>query len=270
MTFCVGQVRGRALVWACTTGHSGVLQFQRGTLVRDLYKVLGIASTADDRRIKTAFRRRAKAFHPDLHPGDSRAEERFKELTEAYEVLRSAHARACYDAYRAQRRRTVRRRVATSAAMMAGSFVLTLSSAFAVLAVHDAGMPGRDSWQLPRFVESVADRVAEALGRPASRQADEWAKGTSVALARGSETDIAKDSPQAVPGKSASGPYDKAEGPVHARAQKKPAAVSRSRPTAPSGTERKESAVQSAVAIGDDRRPWPADEPLMGLGATTR
>jgi curved DNA-binding protein CbpA len=241
--------------------------------VRDLYKVLGIASTADDRRIKTAFRRRAKAFHPDLHPGDSRAEERFKELTEAYEVLRSAHARACYDAYRAQRRRTVRRRVATSAAMMAGSFVLTLSSAFTVLAVHDAGMPGRDGWQLPRFVESVADRVAEALGRPASRQADEWTKGTSVALARTSETDIAKDSPQAAPGETRTPPdgQAKAETPVHARAQKKPAAASRPpRPTAPTGTERKESAVQSAVAIGDDRRPWPADEPLMGLGATTR
>jgi curved DNA-binding protein CbpA len=239
--------------------------------VRDLYKVLGIASTADDRRIKTAFRRRAKAFHPDLNPGDSRAEERFKELTEAYEVLRSAHARACYDAYRTQRRRTVRRRVATSAAMMAGSFVLTLSSAFAVLAVHDGGMPGRDGWQLPGFVESVADRVAWALGQPASRHADDWAKGTSVALARTSETEIAK--PHAAPGETRTTPDGdaKAEAPAQARAQKKPAASRHPRPAAPapSGTERKEPAVQSAVAIGDDRRPW-SDEPPMGLGAANR
>jgi DnaJ-class molecular chaperone len=79
----------------------------RGTRVRNLYKVLGIASTADDRRIKSAFRNRAKAVHPDLNPGSERAEERFKELMEAYKVLRNATARAAYDALLAQRRRAV-------------------------------------------------------------------------------------------------------------------------------------------------------------------
>ena len=76
----------------------------RGTRVRNLYKVLGIASTADDLRIKTAFRRRALTTHPDLNPGNERAEARFRELMQAYQVLRDATARAAYDAYLARQR----------------------------------------------------------------------------------------------------------------------------------------------------------------------
>jgi curved DNA-binding protein CbpA len=264
-------------------------RFERGSVVRDFYKVLGIAATADDRRIKTAFRRRAKAFHPDLHPGDSRAEERFKELTEAYEVLRSAQARATYDAYRARRRSAARRRVAGSAALMAASFVLTLGSAFAVLAVSDAGIPIRDGWQLPEFVASVVDRFA----RPGDSRADEWTKATSVAFANTSATDIAKNAPTAVgvrPGEAAEGrqrteadgnaaaeraktppAQDKAEAPAQPKAQKKLAAASRAPRPVPSGAKRKEADLQSVVAIGDVSRTWPtADEPFMALGATGR
>jgi hypothetical protein len=253
--------------------------------VRDFYKVLGIASTADDGRIKTAFRRRAKAFHPDLNPGDSRAEERFKELTEAYEVLRSAHARATYDACRAQRRSAARRRIAGSAAMMAASFVLTLSSAFAVLAAHDTGSPLREGWKV------VVTKVASAFVGPADGQADEWAKATSVALASTSETEIAKRSPKAVgPAVTAksprpavadgkvnveraktTAPHGKAEAPVQAKTPKKLAAASRAAGPTPSDAERNEAALRSVVAIGDESRTWPVtDEPMMGLGATSR
>ena len=257
--------------------------------MRDFYKVLGIAATADDRRIKTAFRRRAKAFHPDLHPGDRRAEERFKELTEAYEVLRSAHARATYDAWRAQRRSAARRGIASSAALMAASFVLTLGSAFAVLAVSDAGIPIRDGWQLPKFVASVVDRFA----RPGDGRADEWTKATSVALANTSATEIPKKAPTVVaqPGDTAKPRprtetggntaaerakmppvQDKAEAPAQPKAQKKlAAAASRAPRPVPSGTERKVADLQSVVAIGDEARTWPsADEPFMALGATGR
>jgi hypothetical protein len=247
--------------------------------VRDLYKVLGIAPTADNGRIKTAFRRRAKAFHPDLNPGDSRAEERFRELAEAYEVLRSAHARATYDAYRAQRRSAVRRRVAGSAAMMAASFALTLGSAFAVLAAHDTGSPLREGWKV------VVTRVASAFVRPA--EADEWTKATSVTVARMPEMEIAKAPPAtavAQPGKvprrrvqdeqagvepvmTTAAPHGKAEAPVRVVTAKKFAAASRPSPD----VERNEAALQSMVAIGDVSRTWPIeDEPRMGLGAARR
>lgn len=255
--------------------------------MRDFYKVLGIASTADDRRIKTAFRRRAKAFHPDLNPGDRRAEERFKELTEAYEVLRSAHARASYDAYRARRRSAARRRVAGSAALMAASFVLTLGSAFAVLAVSDAGIPVRDGWQLPTFVASVVDKATAALARPGERGADEWTKATSVALAKTAETEVAKAVGVPPRGKAtarqrtetvaraerAETPpaQDKAGTPVQPKAQKKLAAASRAPRPSPSNVERRDADLQSVVAIGDVSRTLPSgDEPFMALGATSR
>ena len=80
--------------------------------MRNCYKVLGIASTADDRRIKSAFRRRAKKVHPDLNPHKKRAEACFIELVQAYEVLSDAEARADYDTYLAKRRRAWRRRCA--------------------------------------------------------------------------------------------------------------------------------------------------------------
>ena len=101
----------------------------RGTRVRNPYKVLGIASTADDQRIKSAFRRRALTTHPDLNPGNDRAEERFRELMQAYQVLRDTRARAAYDAHIAQQRSRARRRFMQSAAVMVATFVLTTSSA---------------------------------------------------------------------------------------------------------------------------------------------
>jgi curved DNA-binding protein CbpA len=115
--------------------------------VRNLYKVLGIASTADDSRIKSAFRHRVKAVHPDLHPGSARADERFRELMQAYEVLRNAQARAAYDAHLARRRSDARHRFAQSAAVMATTFVLTTGSAFFVMGVHGMTV-GTEGWQL--------------------------------------------------------------------------------------------------------------------------
>jgi molecular chaperone DnaJ len=66
---------------------------------RDYYEVLGVArnATADD--IKKAYRKLAVKFHPDKNPGDPHAEEKFKELGEAYEVLMDDNKRAAYDRY---------------------------------------------------------------------------------------------------------------------------------------------------------------------------
>ena len=66
---------------------------------RDYYEVLGVPKTASDDDIKTAFRKLAKQYHPDLHPDDKDAEAKFKEVNEAYEVLSNADKRAKYDQF---------------------------------------------------------------------------------------------------------------------------------------------------------------------------
>ncbi len=66
---------------------------------RDYYEVLGVSRGASEDEIKKAYRKLAKANHPDLHPGDAEAEARFKEVNEAYEVLSDADKKARYDQY---------------------------------------------------------------------------------------------------------------------------------------------------------------------------
>lgn len=66
---------------------------------RDYYEVLGIARGASEDEIKKAYRKLAKANHPDLNPGDQAAESRFKEVNEAYEVLSDGDKKARYDQY---------------------------------------------------------------------------------------------------------------------------------------------------------------------------
>ena len=66
---------------------------------RDYYEVLGVPKNASDADIKSAYRKKAKDCHPDLHPDDKGAEERFKELNEANEVLSDPNKRARYDQF---------------------------------------------------------------------------------------------------------------------------------------------------------------------------
>ncbi len=66
-------------------------------MARDYYEVLGVARDADDAAIKKAYRKLAMKYHPDRNPDDKQAEEKFKEIGEAYEVLSDADKRAAYD-----------------------------------------------------------------------------------------------------------------------------------------------------------------------------
>jgi molecular chaperone DnaJ len=66
---------------------------------RDYYDVLGVARDADDAELKRAFRELARRYHPDINPGESGAEDHFKEINEAYAVLSNARSRARYDRY---------------------------------------------------------------------------------------------------------------------------------------------------------------------------
>jgi molecular chaperone DnaJ len=66
---------------------------------RDYYEILLVQRTATEEEIKKSYRKLAVKFHPDKNPGDKTAEEKFKELSEAYEVLNDAQKRAAYDQY---------------------------------------------------------------------------------------------------------------------------------------------------------------------------
>lgn len=66
---------------------------------KDYYGVLGVSRTATEKEIKSAYRKLARKFHPDVNPGDRKAEERFKEIAEAYEVLSNPDQRRKYDQF---------------------------------------------------------------------------------------------------------------------------------------------------------------------------
>lgn len=72
---------------------------------KDYYATLGVAPDADDKTIKDTYRKLARQYHPDVNPGDKRAEARFKEINEAYQALSDPEKRRKYDALREEYQR---------------------------------------------------------------------------------------------------------------------------------------------------------------------
>src|SRR5687768_18379886 len=70
---------------------------QREWFEKDYYKVLGVPEKADQKEITKAYRKLARELHPDANPGDARAEERFKEVSAAYDVVGDPDKRKEYD-----------------------------------------------------------------------------------------------------------------------------------------------------------------------------
>ena len=66
---------------------------------RDFYEILGVAKGADEKALKTAYRNLAKKYHPDANHGTSETDAKFKELNEAYDVLKDPQKRAAYNQY---------------------------------------------------------------------------------------------------------------------------------------------------------------------------
>ena len=66
---------------------------------QDYYQTLNVKRDASEKEIKQAYRRLARQYHPDVNPGDAAAEQKFKEISEAYEVLGNAESRTKYDRF---------------------------------------------------------------------------------------------------------------------------------------------------------------------------
>ena len=66
---------------------------------KDYYKILGVDKNADEKQIKSAYRKLALRFHPDKNPGNKEAEEKFKDISEAYRILSDKDLRQRYDMF---------------------------------------------------------------------------------------------------------------------------------------------------------------------------
>ena len=89
--------------------------------MNELYKTLGVSPGASAAELKAAYRKLAKQFHPDLHPGDQQAEASFKEINEAWETLGEPEKRKKYDQAQGSTRERVKRPTGTAQRPTAGA-----------------------------------------------------------------------------------------------------------------------------------------------------
>lgn len=126
---------------------------------RDYYEVLGVSRNASPEEIKRQYRRLARQYHPDANPGNPSAEEKFKELNEAYRVLSDPEARARYDAFG---------HAAEGVPGEAGPGGAGFGGA--------PGWPGTGDFDPFRVIDDLFDAFFGGAG-PAGRQARGWTQG---------------------------------------------------------------------------------------------
>src|SRR5262245_56417756 len=99
------------------------------------YDVLGVADGADRSEVRAAYVNLAKQLHPDRNSGSGDAEQRLREVNQAYELLKDPERRSAYDQLLQQSRGQASRRRKHAAAVMAASFVLTAAGVAALLSL---------------------------------------------------------------------------------------------------------------------------------------
>ena len=139
--------------------------------MKTAYDVLGVAPDADDLAIRTAFRNSAKVYHPDISGGDHAAEEHFKRIAAAHDLIKNSERRTAYDQHLCLKRRQIRRRWKNT---IAGCTILALISAGVVRVI------------VPNFVKSVpkGSNVNESLLTKSSQHQLEAILGTTTERAR--------------------------------------------------------------------------------------
>src|ERR671912_1693487 len=149
--------------------------------MKDPYGLLDVARTATDDDIRKAYRRLARRHHPDANPGDSNAEERFKEIQQAYETLSNPKRRRAYDerSRPSPQRRAASPRVATGGPRGRTTGSVDLSGLLRKSG-NVSGGQREVSWQLR--VEDTEDvaRISKILGVDLSRLAKLAGKGVRM------------------------------------------------------------------------------------------
>ncbi len=147
--------------------------------MHDVYEVLGLPPGAGQERIKSAFRELAKRFHPDVNVGDLAAEQRFKEINSAYQILSDPEARAVHEQRLRRERAGGRRRRWQTAATALATFLLTIglasTAAFwtqdATISRPGAGEPARSSTTVGLIAQSGELSKSPAAALPAADDA---------------------------------------------------------------------------------------------------
>lgn len=129
--------------------------------MRSLYRALGIRPGADEAQIKAAFRQLAKRSHPDLNAGDTDSSERFKEIHQAYRLLRDPQTRAVLDFIAVEARAVDRRRWLMTVGTMAIAFVLTLGGGLLFLVWQPGPEPRPAGHQVSAVAEEKTSTAPE-------------------------------------------------------------------------------------------------------------
>lgn len=130
----------------------------------DYYKILGVDKNIPQKDVRAAYRKRAKQFHPDLHPNDPKAKAKFQALNEAYDVISDPDKRAKYDPNSGRMRRLMNRLAMDLEASAAVVLVaaIRLRASISVISVREAAVLAASS-KISSVVVAVALVVLEVL-----------------------------------------------------------------------------------------------------------